>query len=345
MSFSDFGGYSRRAKIGDGIGAEFSSAGKTLYWIGYGLLAIFAILGFTAFILHLTQRSQYARTISGVNPIAGEVSLIGGDFISIVPNPVTSQIFVHGTGVGTINGMTPPLNGAITIAGGTAIGIVNTPATGTVTVNNEGATSLIAGTGITVSSATGDITVHDTLDLESTLPSDDVTSPHMVYVHMFAPAQPENVWSVGFGGIFLPFFIPGIVPGDGGQGNGVIGWSVPAVGQYQVSAECAFFISATEATDYNSIWMAINLGATTSDPTISGYIPPGGFTQTDASTPFPTGVLTIYGSISASFHAGCTGCAVPLGALLTIHGQLIRAGPGAAKTFSAACRVSVSRQK
>jgi len=94
-----------------------------------------------------------------------------GDNLTITQDGVLSAT---GSGSGDVTGVTlasdsgsasdTTANVDLTIAGGTAIG---TTATGTtVTINNAGVTSNIAGTGIGVSGATGDVTI--TCNLEGT---------------------------------------------------------------------------------------------------------------------------------------------------------------------------------
>jgi hypothetical protein len=340
-------GYRNYKNVGAGIGERMSPPAKVAFWVAAGIVAVAAIvaLGFGG--AYMASRSSYIQTLSGVGPTNGEVTAVAGNFISVVPNPVTSQVLIHNTGVGTINGMTP-LNGEITLVGGTAVSVVNDNVAKTVTFNNDGVTSLAAQDGVAVDAATGAVTVSHVLTTETLLPFGDPLGPQVSYIHAMGIAIPalENTWRMGAFPGFFPILLPGVVPGDDGQGNGGVTWTVPAVGQYAVNAHCVVQPSAIVAGDHQSFTMALNLGAATANPNLSGFIPFGGSDSLDISSASALGpMFPLRMSVSTNFHAGCTGCPVLVGDALTVHIRHDHFGAGPAVTFQAACKIQVSREK
>ena len=314
----------------------------------FSLVAILAILGTTGFILHLVHRSEYVRTISGVSPTGGEVTAVGGNFITVVPNPTTSQLILHSTGVGTINGIAPGPSGEITIVGGTAIDAVTDGVGKTITLNNAGVTSLTPQAGVYQDQTTGDVNIYHYLTMQSLLPFGDPNGPQVSYLHAFGIAMPvaENTWRMGFMPGFFPLLLPGVVPGDDGQGNGGFTWTVPAAGQYAFNVHCVVMPSAIHPGDHQSFTMAINLGATTANPNLSGFIPSGGSTSLDISSNSSlSSTFPLRMSVSGNVHAGCTGCPVLVGDALTVHVRHDHSGAGGAVTFQTGCKIQVSREK
>ena len=78
-----------------------------------------------------------------------------------------SKVYQRGTRLSLSNGMVAPgwnltdvASGVTSLVAGTGIGV--SAATGAVTVSNTGVTSIVAGTGISISSATGAVTITNT---------------------------------------------------------------------------------------------------------------------------------------------------------------------------------------
>jgi hypothetical protein len=115
---------------------------------------------------------------TGVVTLTTDGVLYGGTTIQATPAGITGQVLVGNTGSAPSWTSSPAISGAnittgtipnsalvnssITVStSGSGIGVSGSPVSlgGTVTLSNTGVTSLIAGTGISVSSATGDVTV------------------------------------------------------------------------------------------------------------------------------------------------------------------------------------------
>jgi len=198
--------------------------------------------------------------------------------------------------------------------------------------------------------AEGKIIIKNELVRDSLLPNNDTSSPQLSYMqylgHQSLPA-PENVWRMGvIAGFFKPL-LPGINPGDGGQGNiGGITWAIPAPGEYTINANCELNPSQRVVGHHQSFVLALNFGATTVDPTLSGYIPPGGTSSIDissSSTLQPTVPLQL--SLSANIHANCTNCQVSVGDELSLHMiQNHMGGPPNITSWST-CNIYISRIK
>jgi len=343
-------------------------------------------LGLAAFIWFAVMSGKYVQTISGVGPTGGEVTEIGGLGISILTNPASSSLTINNdgiltnTGVGpdaagaialiagqgmtvtpnagaheitlattgilTISGVPPTAGGEVTLNAGTAIGVVPNIGGNEITINNLGVTSLTAQEGIVGSGTTGDITIYNELVHNALLPFGDPNGPEVSYIVAMGFAIPENTWVTGLVPGFSSILLPGVAPGDGGVGNAVIQWTVPSVGEYHFSAGCAVFPSDIRANDYQGVTLAINVGGSTVDPMLSGFVPYGGSMTMDMSaggTEQPLAFRRF--SVSGIVHAGCVGCPVNVGDALSIHIRQDHTGAGGAVTMSAVCRIQVAKSK
>lgn len=310
-----------------------STPSGTAWWLFVALILL-AVTGIAiaAFVIALVVNGSAVKTISGVPPNDdGEVTGVAGAGISITPDGVNNQLTIANTGV------------LSTIAGS---GISVSSATGDVTIGNTGVLSALAGAGLNVDMATGDVTYDHVLTTQTLLAESDPNGPQVGYTHAFGFLVPivENTWRMGFIPGFFPVLLPGSNPGDDGQGNGVVTWTVPSPGQYAIMAYCLVNPDFIRADDQQSFTMALSLGATTVNP-FSGYVPQGGSTSLDISsgtTDIPAFPLRM--NVAATIHAGCTGCIVQTGDALTIHIRQDHNGGGGAVTFSTFCRMKVSRQ-
>jgi len=360
--------------------------GRGWFWVSYIAIAVMAALGLAAFIWYAVTAGNYIQTLSGVGPTGGEVTAVAGLGISILTNPAASSLTINNdgiltnTGVGpdaagaialiggqgmtvtpnagtheitlattailTISNVPPTAGGEVTLNGGTAIGVVPNAGGNEITINNEGVTSLTAQEGIVGSGTTGDITIYNELVHNALLPFGDPNGPEVSYIVAMGFAIPENTWVTGLIPGFSPILLPGVSPGDGGVGNGGIIWTVPSVGEYHFSAGCAVFPSAIRADDYQGVSLAINLGGSTVDPSVSGYIPYGASMTMDMSAGGTNQPLVFRRfSVSGIVHAGCVGCPVNVGDALSIHIRQDHTGAGGAVTMSAVCRIQVAKSK
>ena len=338
--------YSKRAyRDVLGLAPRATWAARALFWFSAAVFGICAILGAVVFGFYFANVGSFIRTVTGVGPTNGEVTGVGGLGISVVPNVPGSVLTFNNDGVVTISSVTPDATGDLAIVGGNGVSVVPSP--NTLTINSDGVTSLTAGYGLDGSSLTGDITLdHEITKAIVALPQNDPNGAMVAYMHAFGIAIPavENTWRMGAIPGFFPTLLPGVEPGDDGQGNGGVTWTVPAIGRYDFNVHCVVAPSAREVGDHQSFTMAINLGATTVNPNLSGFIPQGGSTSLDISSSSPLGpTFPLRMSVSGSVQAGCTGCSVAVGNALTVHIRQDHFGVGAAVTFMVACRIQVSR--
>lgn len=379
-----------------------------------GLAIAVPALGFalSSFVLTFVFNGQNIKTLTGVPPKAGgEVTGIAGAGISIVPDIPASELTIVNTGVlsnvaGTgisvsaaTGDVTVTNTGVVSLVAGPAVSV--SAATGTVTVSNTGVRSAIAGTGVGVSGATGDVTFSNTgvtsvavgsgistsaatggitlantgvlsvtatdglatdittgavtashvITTQTLLGYGDANGPQVSYLNVigvFTPV-PENTWQNSIGAAFVAGFFPGIMPGDGGQGDAAgTMWSVPASGQYSVDVSCDVFPSAIDVETHQSVSVALAFNANDVDPFLFGYIPIGGYQTIDLNT----GTLAGSGpavnrriSFTTSFHA-CASCPVVVGDVMTVHARMDHSSTGAivAVTLDAFCSIQVSRQ-
>ena len=108
---------------------------------------------------------------------------LSGSFISVTTNPITDTLLFTNTGVTTISG-----SPAISVSS----------ASGNVTITNTGVTSLTSGNGINVSSATGGVTIENTGVLELTTdPGSGITisaGTGVINISNAAPNVNQNVF-------------------------------------------------------------------------------------------------------------------------------------------------------
>jgi hypothetical protein len=222
--------------------------------------------------------------------------------------------------LGTISGVAA-VDGNIAVSGGAGVTTVPNTGTGTITIDNNN--------------------VRDTL-----LPYDDPMSTRSAYYVEIV--GPENTWLMGNGPGFIPFLLPGVYPGNDGQGNGGITWTVPAPGQYSIHATCSNIFGGSLTTGDNYQYeMVLQLNADMITPnTGTGWEPFGG---RDTSV-VPSGggsIVSVNGATTAtaSFQAGCTGCPANVGDPLTIHLRMNHLGGGSAVSTYSYCYIAVTREK
>jgi hypothetical protein len=252
-------------------------------------------------------------------------------------------VWHFGTGVWTVNGQKQN----VVLAGGPGVNVTIDPSTGDIVIDSTGLLSDTAGPGITISTTNGSTTISHTIsDGTLLLAESDPGSPQVAYGININCLN--NSWDVTTTtGTFPGTFIPGVVAGDGGQGNagGGTAWSVPAAGLYAFNAHCIVTPSSYTVNDYLSASVALSLNASSVDPT-TGTIPAGGYSTLSlsvgsAGAAGPSVHSAV--SLSATVHA-CSSCAVQVGAPLHLHARLDHAGSGAQPTAAFVCHLQVSRQ-
>ncbi len=115
-----------------------------LLWLLAGLTFIGIILGAALFLAYFNP--QTIKTISGVHPLAGELTLLAG------PDGIALDLDDHSITVAN-TGVTAILTGT---------GVAASAETGDVTLTNTGVTSAVAGVGVAVSGPTGAVTFSNT---------------------------------------------------------------------------------------------------------------------------------------------------------------------------------------
>lgn len=217
------------------------------------------------------------------------------------------------------------LNGDIGLIDGTCILTTADPVLNTITIENT--CSNTGGNNIVVTTVGTTTTITDLLASQTALTESDALGPQVAY-DININTVPDNTWRVITGAGFPGTFSPGIVAGDGGQGN-VAGtsWVAPADGVYAFNAHCTVAPSAYVPDDYQSASMALSLGATTVDPT-SGVIPAGGRSSLDLSVgkngaagPAVPSALSVSGTVHV-----CPTCLVATGTAALLHARIDHAG-------------------
>lgn len=201
-----------------------------------------------------------------------------------------------------------------------------------------------AGVGISVNGSQ----VSHLLTQQTLLPFGDPYGPQVSYVHAFGQMNPAvvNDWRMGPADGFDPGLVPGVVPGDDGQGNLGMNWTVPTIGEYTFYVDCDIIPSEYVEIEHQSFSMAFNLGATTVDPNDSGFIPAGGISSIDLTSGTSSMPLTpLRISASGSVHAGCDGCPVDVGARLSVHMIQNWMSEIPSPTFETTCNIQVVRSK
>jgi hypothetical protein len=129
--------------------------------------AIACVVGLTGWLIAITivlsvLDGRDVKTVSLVPPLNGDIDLIAGTGIAVVPDVASNSIEVENTGVVTINGLSasaPTQNIVIAV---TSPGLSIASAGSTITLTNGGVTQAVAGTGIGVSAAVGNVTFSNT---------------------------------------------------------------------------------------------------------------------------------------------------------------------------------------
>lgn len=289
-----------------------------------------------ALVIILSRDPGNVKTISGVSPHSGEITENAGAGVAITPNIATASILFENTGV-------------LSNIAGTAIGVSS--ATGDVTITNLGVTALAATDGISVDASTGSVTATYLLKTQTALSYGDANGPQVSYLALigFFFTVPQNTWQNSVIPVFDPGFFPGILPGDGGQGDtSGIAWSVPTIaGTYTADVTCELYPSAINVETHQSISVALAFNANNVDPLVSGYIPIGGYQTVDLNTGTLAGngpLLARRLSFSTTFHV-CLGCPVVVGDVATIHSRMDHTSTAgiAALTHDVACQIQFSQ--
>jgi hypothetical protein len=101
-------------------------------------------------------------TINATAPPAPVTRLLAGTNVTLSPTSGLGEVTINASGGG---------GGAVSSVAGVGAGINVTPTTGAVVVSNTGVTSIVAGDNVTVSGATGAVTVNAQLSLATSIPA------------------------------------------------------------------------------------------------------------------------------------------------------------------------------
>lgn len=217
------------------------------------------------------------------------------------------------------------LNGDIGLIDGTCISTTIDSVGNTITIDNTCTNS--GGDNILVTTVGTTTTITDVLASQTALTESDALGPQVGY-DININTVPDNTWRVTTGAGFPGTFAPGVVAGDGGQGNvGGTSWVAPSNGVYAFNAHCTVVPSAYVPDDYQSASIALSLGATTVDPT-TGDIPAGGRSSLDLSVgkngatgPAVPSALSVSGTVHV-----CPTCLVTTGTAALLHARIDHAG-------------------
>lgn len=301
---------------------------------------------------------QNVKTLNFVPPVGGDVALVAGAGIAVVPDVASNSIELENTGVITVNSLSPAAGGNIVLAA-TAPGLTVTSVGHTITFANGGVTALGAGFGIAVSNTTGPITVSNTgvltineveptggdialvggagitvttltiaddISVQTALPETDANSSSVTYALMMGtdiPITPGS-WRIGpTPGFPVPFF-PGAASDSGYGDQGGVAWAVPAssVGMFAVNVNCEVEPLNIAVDDLQTVSIALCLGATSEDPYAAGIIPSGAYATLPVAGGSTSGVappIPSQLSVATTFVAGCSGCAIQGADALTLH--------------------------
>lgn len=344
-------------------GLSVSSAGNTVTLANTGVLSATADIGISvtpAATGHITIKNLGIITANSLNPDgAGDMVWAAGQGLSVAS--VGNTITYANTGLITANNLSPDGAGNMVFAAGTGLGV--TSLGNTITYDNQGVLTLnslspiagdviVTGTdGLSAVAAGNTVTLSDILTTQTLLDNTNALGPlvdYVAFIGFFVPV-PENTWRTGLVPGFPSAFVPGSF--DDGQGNvGGAFWTVPAVGTYTINVDCEVIPSAIATNDYQSVSVALCLGATSEDPLAAGIIPNGAYQSmilsggTNANTASPP--LDPRLSFSTTFQAGCTNCLVVVGQTLSLHTRLDHTGI-LPPTYTAdfVCRIQVARIK
>ena len=136
------------------------SCSRVCFWVIYVLMGIGAVFGIAAMILAILVATNAVRTISGVSPKDANIDMTGGTGISTVANIPQNEVIINNDGVLSVNSVNP-VSGNMLLSQGAGVNI-GTGVPSEITIANTGVLSNIQGDGISVSGATGDVTVTNT---------------------------------------------------------------------------------------------------------------------------------------------------------------------------------------
>jgi hypothetical protein len=301
------------ASAGAGLGV--ASAGNTVTLSNTGVTSAVAGAGISV------SAAVGAVTIGNT----GVLSNTAGAGISI--SSPTGANTITNTGVRTLNSLAPTA-GNVIVEGSVVNGLSQTTAGSTVTLHHD----LTKNTQLSESDPVGPLVAYD------------------VAIGFFVPI-PTGVWRTNVFPAVVGYF-PGLVGADNGEGNAITTWTVPAMMQtrvYTFHVDCEVIPSVPLAVnDFQSVSVALTLGATTEDPFFDGTIPPGAYVTMDLSSGTnaalapPAHARRV--SFSATIQAGCAGCSVQPGQVAAVHAFLdqtgVLPGPFTADVF---CRMQVAR--
>lgn len=289
-------------QVGNGIAITPDPPNHKLTWENTGVLSNIAGDGISVSSAtgDVTISNTGVLQVNSRDPTSGNILLSPGDGVAIANGAASNEIEISNTGVLTVNSRVPT-SGDIVLNPLAGISIANGGPTNQIDIGNTGVTSNVAGDGITVSGATGDVTVSHTLTTQTGLADTDAMGTQVRYSGVVSGAA-QNTWVLSSLSVI----------GDG-QGNvGGTAWQVPATGLYDVRAKC---VPPANRTDYEALHLSITFGATTDDPEADGY--EAGRTFSRLASEYSPHV-----SASALIQAGCTSCAVANGAGLKVHAFL-----------------------
>lgn len=346
-------------------GLSVASAGNTVTLANTGVLSATADIGISvtpAATGDITIKNLGLITANSLNPDgAGDMVWAAGQGLSVAS--VGNTITYANTGLITANGLNPDGAGNMVFAAGAGMGVssigntITYDNTGVITINGAnpiaGDFQATVGPGLGVLTAGNVVTFSDVLSTQTLLDNTNALGPlvdYTAFIGFFTPV-PENTWRTGLVPGFPSAFVPGSF--DDGQGN-VAGafWTVPAIGTYTINADCEVIPNAIAVDDYQSVSVALCLGANSEDPLAAGIIPNGAYQSmilsggTNANLAAPP--LDPRLSLSTTFQAGCTNCLVQVGQTLSLHTRLDRTGavvPPGTYTADFVCRLQVARIK
>jgi hypothetical protein len=190
----------------------------------------------------------------------------------------------------------------------------------------DGTINLMAGDGLSLEQDynTTTIKVVDNNVRDALRAPDDPNSTSMNYYALIS--GPSDEWLVGdhdyLGPGFFPDFVPGIYPGEDGQGNQNSRWVVPAPGEYRIFSSCYNIMYGTmTAGDQYIFEHAVAFNANSVYPSSGTAVQPWNpqASQQLTSGPNSAVVHTATTSITSGFIAGCPGCDIQVGDVLSIH--------------------------
>jgi len=267
-------------------------------------------------------KAQMAAVINGGSAGGGTIlirisagSTLGGtDSNAQIDTPSNGQIITYDG----LNGYWKNTD----LTAGTAISVAES-STGVLTINNTGVTSAVAGTGISVSGATGAVTVTNT-----------------------APDQTVALTGgtgISTSGTYPNFTITNTAPSSGGTVTSVTGTApvvssggnTPAISMAAATGSVNGYLTSTDWTTFNGKANAftyttnyIPYGQGTTTPNQNANFTFDGTTQTAPIQRASNGILVNSKSISASYTIAATDNAVSAGPVTIASGQSVTVSSG-----------------